>query len=281
MSLKTGIQAAAKAMKIASGITREQTRQTPAEGMGQLLDQWKTAAETQKQQRIDETTREQEATLRQNLAESTKALEQQRNQSDAEAARSLDNSALYAEARGDRGGIGQAQYQAIQAAALQNRARFGEAQTQLAADTARQIAELRAKGEFEKADALLQVGQDYLTQLIKLRQWDADWQESQEKQRTALEQWQKNYELSRARVTGELEGEPTFTAKKTAQDQFTAYAKQQLSRQDREQEQQADAAALLLKAGVVPDEQQLKALGLTSQQAKDYIQSLILYGKLG
>ena len=94
MSLKTGIQAAAKAMRIASGVTREQTRQTPAEGMGQLLDQWKTAAETQKQQRIDETTRAQESALQQNLSDSTKALEAQRNQSDAEAARALDNSAL-------------------------------------------------------------------------------------------------------------------------------------------------------------------------------------------
>ena len=281
MSVKTGIQTAARALKLASGVMREQTQQTPAEGMRNLLDQWKTASETQKQQRIDEATRAQESALRQNLSDSTKALETQRNRSDAEAARALDNSALYAELRGDRGGIGQAQYQAIQAAALQNRAGFREAQTRLAADTARQIAELRARGEFEKADALLQVGQDYLTQLIKLRQWDADWQESQEKQRTALEQWEKNYELNRAKVTGELDGVPTFTAKKTAQDQFTAYAKQQLSRQDREQEQQADAAALLLKAGVVPDEQQLKALGLTSRQAKDYIQSLILYGKLG
>lgn len=281
MSLKTGIQTAAKAMKIASGVMKAESQQTPADGMRTLLDQWKTASEAQKQQQIDEGIRAQEATLQQNLSEQSKALETQRNQSDAEAARALDNSALYAELRGDRGGIGQARYQAIQAAALQNRARFREAQTRLAADTARQIAELRAKGEFEKADALLQVGQDYLQQLIKLRQWDADFQESQEKQRTALEQWQKNYELNRAKVTGELDGVPTFTAKKTAQDQFTAYAKQQLSRQDKEQEQQADAAALLLKAGVVPDEQQLKALGLTSQQAKDYIQSLILYGKIG
>ena len=32
--------------------------------------------------------------------------------------------------------------------------------------------------------------------------------------------------------------------------------------------------------GVVPDETQLRALGLTSQQAKSYIQSLMLYGKL-
>lgn len=276
MSVKTSIRQAARAIKLVTG----EAQPTPAEGMRSLLDQWKTASETQKQQQIDEAARQQEATLRQNLTEQTRALEAQRNQSDAEAARALDNSALYAELRGDRGGIGQAQYQAIQAAALQNRANIQTAQTQLAADTARQIAELRAKGEFEKADALLRVGQDYLTRLIQLRQWDANWQESQEKQRTALEQWQKSYELSRAGVTGELEGVPTFAARKYAEDRQAAAQKQRLSQQNRQQDQQADAAALLLKAGVVPDEKQLEALGLTSQQAKSYIQSLILYGKL-
>lgn len=280
MSVKTGIQTAAQALKLASGLTRRQVQQTPADGMRSLLDQWKTAAETQKQQQIDYAAKEQEAALRQNLADSTKAYEAQRNQSDAEAARALDNSAFYAEARGDRGGIGQAQYQAIQAAALQNRARIREAQTRLASDTARQIAQLRAKGEFEKADALLQVGQDYLQQLIKLNQWDADWQDDQDKRRTALEQWQKNYELSRANVTGELERAPTFAARKYEQQQRAAQEKQRLAQENRAQDQQADAAALLLKAGVVPDEKQLEALGLTSQQAKNYIQSLILYGKL-
>ena len=269
MSVKTGIQAAAKALRLTSGAAA----QTPAMQMGNLLEAWKSAAETQKQQQIDRATEQQVTALNENLAASAKAAAQEQNQSDAEAARALDNSALYAELRGDRGGIGEAQYQAIQAAALQNRARIRNAQTQLAADTARQIAQLRADGEFEKADALLQVGQSYLSQLIKLRQWDADWQDAQEKQQTALEQWQKNYELSRARVTGELAGAPTFAAEKYRQEQQAAQSKQQ-------QAQQADAAALLLKAGVIPDEKQLTALGLTTQQAKDYIQSLVMYGKL-
>ena len=280
MSVKTGIQAAAKALKLASGVTRAQAQQTPAEGMRSLLEQWKTASETQKQQQIDRATGQQADALRQNLADSAKAAELERNRSDAEAARALDNAAFYAEARGDRGGIGQAQYQAIQAAALQNRARIRDAQRQLAADTAREIARLRAEGEFEKADALLQVGQSYLSQLIRLNQWDADWQDDQEKRRTALEQWEKNYALSRAGVTGVLDGAPTFAARKYEQEQRTAQEKQRQTQENRAQDQQADAAAMLLKAGVVPDENQLRALGLTSQQAKSYIQSLMLYGKL-
>lgn len=273
MSVKTGVQAAAAAMKLASGVVRQQIQQTPADRMRGLMEAWRSAAETQKQQQIDRATERQAAALNQNLADSAKSAEQERNQADAEAARALDNAALYAEARGDRGGIGQAQYQSIQAAALQNRARIRSAQSQLAADTAREIAQLRADGEFEKADALLQVGQSYLSQLIKLQQWDADWQDTQEKQRTAIEQWQKSYALSRANVTGELDGAPTFAAQKYRQEREAAQEKQQ-------QSQQADAAALLLKAGVIPDENQLEALGLTSQQARSYIQSLVMYGKL-
>lgn len=273
MSVKTGVQTAAQTMR-------------------GLLGAWKTAATEQKQQQIDQTTATQTAALEQNLADSAQAARLEQNQSEAEAARAMDNAALYAAARGDRGGIGAAQYQAIQAAALQNRARIRSAQSQLAADTARQIAQLRSQGEFQKADALLEVGQSYLSQLIKLEQWDAEFQNKQEQQDLALEQWRKNYELSRANVTGTLnEGQLTFAAQKYQQDRADALEKEQRAaaatlekqqRDDQKQEtkQQADAAALLLKAGVIPDETQLKALGLTSQQARSYIQSLVMYGKL-
>ena len=262
MSVKTGVQTAAQTMR-------------------GLLGAWKTAALTQKQQQIDQTTASQTAALEQNLADSARAAQVEQNQSEAEASRAMDNSALYAAARGDRGGIGAAQYQAIQAAALQNRARIRSAQSQLAADTARQIAQLRAQGEFQKADALLEVGQSYLSQLIKLEQWNAAWENKQEQQEIALDEWRKNYELSRARVTGVMyDGSPTYAARQDAQKRTDALEKEQRSAEAAKQKQQSDAAALLLKAGVVPDEEQLRALGLTAQQARNYIQSLVMYGKL-
>ena len=262
-------------MSVKSGV------QTAAQTMRGLLGEWKASAVTQKQQQIDQTTARQTEALEQNLADSAKAARLEQNQSEAEAARALDNAALYAAARGDRGGIGESQYQAIQAAALQNRARIRSAQSELAADTARQIAQLRAQGEFQKADALLEVGQSYLSQLIKLEQWDAEFQDKQEQQELALDQWRKNYELSRARVTGTMyDGSPTYAAKKAEQDRADALEKEQRAGQKQKTKQQADAAALLLKAGVVPDEEQLRALGLTAQQARSYIQSLVMYGKL-
>ncbi len=54
----------------------------------------------------------------------------QRDQIEGETLNALDNSALYAETRGDRGGIGQAQYNTIQATAAQNRQAVNLAQSQ-------------------------------------------------------------------------------------------------------------------------------------------------------
>ena len=45
-----------------------------------------------------------------------------------------------------------------------------QAQTKLSTDTARQIADLRAQGEFEKADALLELNQTYLSKLMEIQQ---------------------------------------------------------------------------------------------------------------
>jgi hypothetical protein len=173
---------------------------------------------------------------------------------------------MYAEARGDRGGIGQAQYNEIQAAALKNRQAVYSAQTKLATDTARQIQDLRLKGEFDKADKLLELSQNYLAQLISLEQWGAQWDTTQEQMAQELEQWAKNYELQRANVTGVMnDGTPTRAAVNDERDRA------------------ADVASALLKVGVMPNQSQLDALGMTSDQASAYImaQGLRSYGSGG
>ena len=81
---------------------------------------------------------------------------------DINEARAQDNQALYAEWRGDKGGIGAVQYAAVQNAAMEQRRAVNQAQTKLSTDTARRIADLRSQGEFEKADALLELNQAYL-----------------------------------------------------------------------------------------------------------------------
>lgn len=164
------------------------------EDMKSLLDQWLTASKEQSSNQIDYATEKGVNELNRAMEDAAQQYQTQRNQTAADEARALDNSALYAEARGDKGGIGQAQYNEIQAAALQNRQAINAAQTKLATDTARQIADLRAQGEFEKADALLQLTQQQLSQLISLEQWGAEYAMSKEQMQQSLEQWQKEYE---------------------------------------------------------------------------------------
>jgi hypothetical protein len=228
--------------------------ENPTKDLKAILDQWFETSKNQSNQQIDYATEKGTTELNRALEDAAPQFQTQRNQLAANEARALDNSALYAEARGDRGGIGQAQYNEIQSAALQTRQAINAAQTKLATDTARQIADLRAQGEFEKADNLLKLTQQKLSQLMSLEQWGAQYAMSQEQMRQSLEQWQKEYELNKANVTGYFtDGTPTRAATESAR------------------EAAAGIASALLEAGIMPNDEQLKALGMTAEQAQSYI----------
>ena len=165
------------------------------EPLRQLLEQWKTAADEQSKTKI-------EYAMEQAITELERAEEdaqiQFREQAESVALderQGMDNAALYAEARGDKGGIGLSQYNEIQAAAAQNRLAVQQAQTKLSTDTARQIADLRAQGEFEKADAVLETTQTYLARLIQLEQWAAEYGLDAAQFQAQLDQWQAEFEL--------------------------------------------------------------------------------------
>ena len=193
--------------------------ENPTKDLKAILDQWFETSKNQSNQQIDYATEKGTTALNRALEDAAPQFQTQRNQLAANEARALDNSALYAEARGDRGGIGQAQYNEIQSAALQNRQAINAAQTKLATDTARQIADLRAQGEFEKADNLLKLTQQKLSQLMSLEQWGAQYAMSQEQMRQSLEQWQKEYDLNKANVTGYFtDGTPTRAATESARE---------------------------------------------------------------
>lgn len=228
--------------------------ENPTKDLKAILDQWFETSKNQSNQQIDYATEKGTTELNRALEDAAPQFQTQRNQLAANEARALDNSALYAEARGDRGGIGRAQYNEIQSAALQNRQAINAAQTKLTTDTARQIADLRAQGEFEKADNLLKLTQQKLSQLMSLEQWGAQYAMSQEQMRQSLEQWQKEYDLNKANVTGYFtDGTPTRAATESAR------------------EAAAGIASALLEAGIMPNDEQLKALGMTSGQAQSYI----------
>ena len=235
--------------------------------MSNRLDQWYQQAQQQQQNTIDFGTNQAILELLRNKQDSEAMFQEQRDQIAIDEAKAKDNQALYAEARGDRGGIGAAQYDAIMNTAAQNRLAVNSAQTKLATDTARQIADLRAQGEFEKADALLQLSQQYLSQLMSLEQWAAEYNLSVAQFNASLQQWQAEFNLQVGELLGSYNGRPTLGAQ-----QFEFNQKQYADAQKAEQDKKlASAGEILLAAGVMPSASQLAAMGMTQAEAQAFI----------
>lgn len=148
----------------------------------------------------------------------------QRDQIAAAEAIARDNQALYNTRRGDAGGIGAAQYDSIANTAAQSRQMVSQAQTRLSTDTARQIADLRAQGDFRTADELLQLSQSYLSQLTDLQKWAAEYGLSVDQFRQQMARWQDEYELDAAALTGQYRGLPTLAAQNQAFNRLAAEA---------------------------------------------------------
>lgn len=236
-------------------------------GMGGYLNQWYQSAQQQQQSAIDYATNQGILDLRRAQQDAEAQFQTQRNQIAIDEAKAKDNQALYAEARGDKGGIGAAQYDAIMNTAAQNRLQVNSAQTKLATDTSRQIADLRAQGAYEKADALLTLSQQYLSQLMSLEQWAAEYNLSVAQFNASLQQWQAEYELKVADLLGSYKGQQTMSAKQFAFNQ-QQYADSLKSAQD---EKLASAGEILLAAGILPSASQLSAMGMTETEAQSYI----------
>lgn len=192
-----------------------------------LIDQLNQRADAAKQQTdatIDRAVDQQALDLQRALADAESQYATQQNDVTANEMAALDNAALYAEARGDRGGIGQGQYGSIQNTAAQNRLAVQQAQTKLSTDTMRQISDLRAQGEFDKADALLSLTQSYLSELSSIEKYAASHNLSVDQINTAIAEWeaefansakqyQNSLEMSMANMTGQFsDGTPTYEA---------------------------------------------------------------------
>ena len=241
--------------------------QLPHKDMEQLhalLEEWKNAAQAQNQGKIDYETQKAILELERILADSQAKYQAQAAQVARDEMQSRDNSALYAEMRGDKGGIGEEQYSSIMNTAAQNRLAVQQAQTKLATDTNRQIADLRAQGEFAKADAALELAQTYLSQLINLEQWAAEYNLSVDQFNESVRQWeaefhkqmeqfQSNKDLAWAELMGQYQGKPTLSAQKYAESQLIA------------------SGQSLLSYGIMPSDEQLKAMGMTREQAGQLI----------
>ena len=215
-----------------------------------LLGDWRSAAQAQAERQIDYATAQGVAALERAREDAAAQYQTQRDQVAKYGRNAMDNAALYAELRGDRGGIGLAQYNAVQNAADENRLAVDAAQVKMATDTDRQIEDLRTQGEFAKANQVLEISQAYLQQLMSLEQWAAEYNLSAAKFQETVRQWENEFALSVGQVTGSYQGQTTLTAKK--------YSDSLL----------AESGSALLSAGVMPNSEQLAAMGLTQAQAR-------------
>lgn len=229
--------------------------------MKDMLGAWLQQAQQQQQQQIDYQVSQSVNELRRAQEDANSQFQTMRNQVDIDEARAKDNQALYAQARGDKGGIGAAQYDSVMNAAAQNRLAVNQQQTKLATDTARQIADLRAQGEFEKADALLELSQQYLSQLMSLEQWAAEYNLSVDQFNIGLQQWQQEFNASIDQWNKQYG---------LSLDQWN-FEKNQAT-----QQQLASAGEALLSSGILPSSSQLSAMGMTVDQAKSFLSALKL-----
>ena len=218
-----------------------------------LLGDWRSAAQAQAERQIDYATAQGVAALERAREDAAAQYQTQRDQVAKYGRNAMDNAALYAELRGDRGGIGLAQYNAVQNAAEENRLAVDAAQIKMATDTDRQIEDLRTQGEFAKANQVLEISQAYLQQLMSLEQWAAEYNLSAAKFQETVRQWENEFALSVGQVTGSYQGQTTLTAKK--------YSDSLL----------AESGSALLAAGVMPNSEQLAAMGLTQAQARSLL----------
>jgi len=209
-----------------------------------LLDSWLATAKKQQELGIDYATEKGVNDLERAEEDAQEQFQTQQNQIDRNEAKALDNQALYAEARGDRGGIGEAQYAQIQATAMENRRAVNTARVKLSTDTARMIADLRAQGEFQKADALLQLTQTYLGQLIDLQKWGAEYTLDVAQFNAQLQQWQAEFEEDARRW--QLEFDYTTSTK--------------------DQTMLAESGLAALAVGIRPSAAQQAAMGYTDAQ---------------
>lgn len=226
-----------------------------------ILKQITDAQKQQAELSADNTVRAGTEQLQRTMQDAQNQFRTQGEQIAADERRALDNQVLYSEARGDRGGIGQEQYNTIQNTAATNRLTVQKEQTKLATDTARQISDLRAQGEFEKANQLLSITQNYLSQLMNLYTWAKETNLGVDEFNIQVSQWEEQYKLSLlganldiANTTGAFSnGVPTFAA------------------QQKILELLSNSGNALMQAGVAPTTEQLAAMGLSKDQAVAYL----------
>ena len=230
---------------------------------GEQKQQLQELSELQKQQavgQIDYATRTGVKELQRSYQDALPQYQTERNQVLAEGQKARDNSVLYARANGDKGGIGQAQYNSVQNNTATNLQSVNSAQVKLYTDTSRQIADLRAQGEYEKADKLLTVSQNYTEKLMELEQWAAEQNVGIDEFNAKLDEWQAEYQLSVSKYLTDTELKAAEATGAFSNGTVTADMANSIN------DRYASSGKALISAGIIPSDEQLSAMGWTPSQ---------------
>lgn len=128
--------------------------------------QWNAYAQ-QQQNNIDQQTQQNVNKEQRSYEDSISDYQKQYRDATTNMYQGMDNAALTADVSGQRGGMATAQVNSIQNQYQRQRQSLALQQQKLATDTAREIEDLRAQGEFDKADALLKARQQQFQQLYE------------------------------------------------------------------------------------------------------------------
>ena len=130
-----------------------------------LINQMYDAADKQVRDSINYETQSAADQLQRALRDAQPQYEQAIARQLLETKQAQDAKALRNQINGDRGGIGAAQVDSIGNTGAKNREAIAQQQRQLATDTARQLADLRAQGKYQEASELLKSTQQRLAAL--------------------------------------------------------------------------------------------------------------------
>lgn len=232
-----------------------------------LLNAWRNAAQAQSDASVDYAVRKAVAEYERILADAQGQFKEQAESVSWDERQTMDNAALYAELRGDKGGIGQEQYSSVRNTAAQNRLAVQQAQTKLATDTARMIEDLRVQGEFEKAEKAFEITQEYLARLMEMEQWAAEYNLSAAQFNESVRQWEAEYELTMERLELSKEQWAKEMALKEKEYEYDRYLGG-LGLAQTEKSELADIGWAMLELGMVPDQRYLDAMGLDAATAE-------------
>lgn len=140
---------------------KEANTKSYADLIGQKWDAYGQAKSAQ----IDEQVRQNQEILRDSYENNLSGYQKQFQNYTTGMYQGMDNQALMSRVNGQYGGMATAQVGAVQNAYQAQRQQLAQKQQQIAVDTARQMEQLRAQGEFDKADALLSSTQQRLQEL--------------------------------------------------------------------------------------------------------------------